>query len=81
VAHACNPSHSGGREQENRGSKPSGANSSRDPISKKPFTKKRTGGVAQGEGPTSNPSTTKRKKKGFVLHLPNVHVPTVLSTV
>jgi hypothetical protein len=35
VAHACNPSYSGGRDQEDRSSKPAGANSSRDPISKK----------------------------------------------
>jgi hypothetical protein len=35
VAHACNPSYSGGRDQEDRGSKPAWANSFRDPISKK----------------------------------------------
>jgi hypothetical protein len=40
VAHACNPSYSGGRDQEGHGSKPAWANISRDPISKKPFTKK-----------------------------------------
>jgi hypothetical protein len=38
VAHACNLSHSGGRYQEDQGSKPAQANSSRDPILKKPFT-------------------------------------------
>jgi hypothetical protein len=36
VAHACNPSYSGGRDQEDRGSKPVWANSSWDPISKNP---------------------------------------------
>jgi hypothetical protein len=30
VAHACNPSYSGGRDQEDRGSKPAQENSSRD---------------------------------------------------
>jgi hypothetical protein len=40
VAHACNPSNSGGRDQEDRGSKPAWANNSQDPISKKPYHKK-----------------------------------------
>jgi hypothetical protein len=35
VAHTCNSSYSGGRDQEARGSKPAPANSLRDPISKK----------------------------------------------
>jgi hypothetical protein len=34
VAQACNPSYSEGRDQEDHGSKPGGANSSWDPISK-----------------------------------------------
>jgi hypothetical protein len=34
VAHACNPSFSGGRDQEDHGSKPAWANSSCDSISK-----------------------------------------------
>jgi hypothetical protein len=41
VAHACNPSYSGGRDQEDSGSKPTQANSLQDPISKKPITKKK----------------------------------------
>jgi hypothetical protein len=40
VAHACNPSYSGGRDQEDQGSKPAQANSLWDPILKKPITKK-----------------------------------------
>jgi hypothetical protein len=40
VAHACNPRDSGGRDQEDRGSKPAQANSSQDPILKTPITKK-----------------------------------------
>jgi hypothetical protein len=39
-AHTCNPSYSGGRNQENPSSKPAPANSSRDPVLKKAFTKK-----------------------------------------
>jgi hypothetical protein len=40
VAHTCNLSYSGGRDQEDRSSKPIWANSLRDPIWKNPFTKK-----------------------------------------
>jgi hypothetical protein len=40
-AHAYNPSYSGGRDQEDHGSKPGQANSSRDPISKNTQHKKR----------------------------------------
>jgi hypothetical protein len=40
MAHACNPSYSGGRDQEDHGSKPVWANSSQDPILKKPITRK-----------------------------------------
>jgi hypothetical protein len=40
VAHAYNPSYSRDRDQEDCGSKPAWANSSRDPVLKKPITKK-----------------------------------------
>jgi hypothetical protein len=50
VAHACNPSYSGGSDQEDCSSKPDQANSSRDPISKKTHHK-RAGGVAQVQTP------------------------------
>jgi hypothetical protein len=40
VAHTCNPSYSGGRDQEDRYSKPAWAKSLRDSISKKLFIKK-----------------------------------------
>jgi hypothetical protein len=43
VSHTYNPSYSGGRDQEDHGSKPACANSLRDPISKNTLTKK--GGV------------------------------------
>jgi hypothetical protein len=40
MAHAYNPSCSGGRDQEDYSSKPAWVNILGDPISKKPFTKK-----------------------------------------
>jgi hypothetical protein len=39
MAHACNPSYSGDRDQEDCSLKPAWANSSQDLISKTPFTK------------------------------------------
>jgi hypothetical protein len=39
VVHTCNPSYSGGRDQEDHSSKPAGANRSRDPITKNPSQK------------------------------------------
>jgi hypothetical protein len=47
MAHAYNPSYSGGRDEEDLGSKPPLANNSQDPISKNP-SQKRADGVAQG---------------------------------
>jgi hypothetical protein len=69
VAHSCNPSYSGGRDQEDHGSKPAQANSLQDPISKT-FHKNRAGGVAQSEGPEFKPQywkKNKKKKKKLVL--------------
>jgi hypothetical protein len=63
VAYICNLSYSGSRVQEDQGSKPAQANSSQDPILKKPFTKKRAGGVAQGIALSSSPSTKKKEKE------------------
>jgi hypothetical protein len=40
VAHACNLSYSGDRDQEDHGSKPAQANSSQDPILRKTIHKK-----------------------------------------
>jgi hypothetical protein len=39
VAHACKPSYSGGRDQEDHGLKPAQANSAMRPYLEKPFTK------------------------------------------
>jgi hypothetical protein len=51
VAHAYNPSYSGGRDQENHGSKSAQANSLKNPISKEKSSQKRADGVVQGGGP------------------------------
>jgi hypothetical protein len=49
-----NPSYSGVRKKDSN-SKPVWSNRSQDPISKKPSTKKRAGGVAQGVDPEFKP--------------------------
>jgi hypothetical protein len=54
VVHTYNHSCSGSRDQEDHGSKPAQANSSRDPIWKIPITR-RAGGVFQDEGPEFKP--------------------------
>jgi hypothetical protein len=61
VAHACNSSYSGGRDQEDHGLKPAQANSSQDLITKKP-SQKRASGVAQGVGPEFKPQYHKKQK-------------------
>jgi hypothetical protein len=64
VAHACNPSYSGGRDQKDQGLNPAWKNSSQDPISKrkrkKSIMKKRTGGVAQALGCGFKPQYCKK---------------------
>jgi hypothetical protein len=62
VAHACNPSNSGSRHQEDCGSKPAQANSSQPYLEKNP-SQKRAGGVAQGVGPEFKPQYSKNKNK------------------
>jgi hypothetical protein len=63
VAHTCNPSYSGGRDQEDPGAKPAWANSSARPYLEKNASQKRAGGVAQGGGPEFKPQYQKKKKK------------------
>jgi hypothetical protein len=63
MAHTCNPSYSGGRDQEDCGLKAVWANSLQDPISKKNPSQERAGGVAEGEGPEFKPQNYKKKKK------------------
>jgi hypothetical protein len=62
VAHACNPSYSGSRDQEDGVSKPAQTNSFQNTMSKKPFTKKRAGGIVQGVGPEFKPQYHKINK-------------------
>jgi hypothetical protein len=63
VAHACNPSYSGGRDQEHLGLKPGWANSSPDPILKMPITKKGLVEWLMVKALSSNPSTAKQISK------------------
>jgi hypothetical protein len=63
VAHSCNPSYSGGRDQENHGSKPAQANSSMRPYVEKPFTKIGLVEWLKVTALSSNPSTKKKKPK------------------
>jgi hypothetical protein len=59
VAHACNASYSGSRDQEDRGSKPAWANSSRDPIKKNTHHKKGLVEWLKVKALNSSPSTIK----------------------
>jgi hypothetical protein len=61
VAQACKPSYSGGRDQEDCGSKPYWANSLQDPISKKLLHKKGLVEWLKVKALSSNPSTAKKK--------------------
>jgi hypothetical protein len=63
VAHTCNPSYSGGRDQEDQGLKTAQANSSRDPILKKTITKKGLVEWLKVQALSLNPSTTKQINK------------------
>jgi hypothetical protein len=66
VADACNPKYSGGRDQEDRGSKPARANSARDPTLKKHITERGLVEWLKVEVLSSNPSAAKKKKKKFI---------------
>jgi hypothetical protein len=62
VTYACNPSYSGGRDQEDLGLKPARANSLWDYFEKNP-SQKRARGMAQ-DVPKFKPQSSKKKKKG-----------------
>jgi hypothetical protein len=64
VAHAYNPSCSGGRDQKDHSLKPAWASRVQDPIylEKNSSPKKWAGGVAQGVGPELKPQYHKKKK-------------------
>jgi hypothetical protein len=64
VAHACNPSYSGGRDLEDHSLKAAQANSSGDPISKKKKNHKK--GLVEWfkvKALSSSPSTTKQERR------------------
>jgi hypothetical protein len=63
VAHVCNPSYSGHRDQEDRSLKLAQVNSLQDLILKKTHYKSRAGGVAQGVGLSSNKYHQKKSNK------------------
>jgi hypothetical protein len=62
VAHACNPSYSGGRDQKDHGSKPAWVNSSARPYLQKPFTNIGLVEWFKVKALSSSPSTTHIKK-------------------
>jgi hypothetical protein len=61
MAHACNPSFSGGRDQEDHSLKPTWANSSTRPYLKKPFTKIGLVKWLKVKALSSSSSTAKKK--------------------
>jgi hypothetical protein len=63
VAHACHPSYSRGRDQEDHSSKPAQANSSERPYLEEPFTKIGLVEWPKVKAPSSSPRTAKKKKK------------------
>jgi hypothetical protein len=70
MARAYNPSYSGGRDQENQGSKSARANSFQSRDFEKNPSQKRAGGVAQGIGPEFKPQYHKKKKNNrFLCHV------------
>jgi hypothetical protein len=62
VAHTCNPSYSGGRDQEDHSSKPARKIVLKT-LSRKNPSQKRAGGVAQGVDPEFKPQYCKNKKQ------------------
>jgi hypothetical protein len=76
VAHACNPSYSGSREQEDRGLRPTQAKSPLRPYLKNSFTKIGLVEWLKVKTLRSSSNTTKKKKKKasfkkFYLYLRN----------
>jgi hypothetical protein len=61
VTHVCNPSYSGGRDQEDRSSKPVGQ-IVQEILSRKNPSQKRADRVAQGEGSELKPQYCKKEK-------------------
>jgi hypothetical protein len=80
VAHAYYPSYSGGRDQEDNGSKPVWASSSMGPYLEKPFTKVGLVEWLKVKALSSSPSTAKKKKKKkkkkYIYIFIHTHTPT-----
>jgi hypothetical protein len=81
VAHACNPSYSGGRDQEDPGLKPGQANSSRDPISKNPSQKKGWRSGLRWRPWVQTPVLPKQNKKNLKVNLCGITVVVFTSFV
>jgi hypothetical protein len=64
VAHACNPSYSGGRDQQDCSLKPAQAKLHKT-LTQKTLHKNRAGGMAQGEGPRFKPQYHKKRNKSI----------------
>jgi hypothetical protein len=79
VAHVCNPSYSGGRDQEDRGSKPAQSKQFLRSYFKKPFTKKGWWNGSRGRPWVQTPALQKKKRKRkeekFILAQFQVSVP------
>jgi hypothetical protein len=69
VAHTCNPSYSGGSDQDDHGSKPAQKNSSARPYFEKSITKIRLGEWLKAKAQSSNSSTTHTQKSLILLYL------------
>jgi hypothetical protein len=72
VAHICNPSYSGGRDQEDHSSEPLRTNTSRDPTLKNPSQKIGLVEWLKVKALSSSPSTAQKKKKltnKYILHI------------
>jgi hypothetical protein len=67
VGYTCNPGYSGGRVQEDRGSKPARANSSTRPYLEKPFTKIGLVEWLKLKALSSSPSSTQKRLSLYVL--------------
>jgi hypothetical protein len=77
VVHAYNPSYSGGKDQEDPGSKLDPGKQFERPYLKKPITRKSWWSGSSGKNAclrkyqalSSNLSVAKRKRRGFIFHL------------
>jgi hypothetical protein len=65
VPHACNPSYSRGRDQEDHGSKPALGKKFTKPYLKRPFSKIGLVEWLKVKALSSSPSTAKKKKKNL----------------